>query len=509
MLLRAWLSGSVSTTRTPYNPVDGPIQPGAPRAFGPAGYYFGPPQYGPSIQGCGAQLRVQYAGSGTQYAIPCAPDGGTDATDSSQGFLFAQGSGSALRTVAAPGSGCTYPGVGTGPCFYYSGSQTATIERVTAELDLTAAPTTVNYNDTVTVTASITPAQVGGLNVPWSIDSVRWVPAFGTQNSPCSWNLFVPNTGDAPSRTCRRPFTRSGTLTVSATVNGDVKQQSVAIVVTRPTLKVTASPAAIAGAQAVTFTASVTPSSVTWNVATWTWRPDTGAVGSGISPNNCVWTEKVCTRTISKPGWMKATATVGEYTLADSARIRRIPCPTGDSIGDLQAVRQALNDALQASNASAPDFQNRRELPGLLLRNLQTGNVEVVRFDQFYSDWCASNYKLSFNPQTHRLLGVFHTHPFSAGDIVAYCPKLEVDETTGLLKPVEPPASNPGGIVQPGGSALDWTDLDDLNNGLREDLGVPEVDSYVIGTDFIYRLNHGQNPSFTRIDYKTCPNWLN
>jgi hypothetical protein len=118
VLLRASLSGNVSTTRTPYNPVDGPIQPGAPRTFGPAGYYYGPPQYGPSIQGCGAQLRVQYSGSGTQYSIPCAPNGSTDAADSTQGFLYAQGGGSALRTAAAPGSGCTYPGAGTGPCFY-------------------------------------------------------------------------------------------------------------------------------------------------------------------------------------------------------------------------------------------------------------------------------------------------------------------------------------------------------------------------------------------------------
>src|SRR6266511_942427 len=50
VLLRATLTGTVDIRRTPYNPADGPLQPGAPRTVGPPGYYYGPPQYGPDIQ---------------------------------------------------------------------------------------------------------------------------------------------------------------------------------------------------------------------------------------------------------------------------------------------------------------------------------------------------------------------------------------------------------------------------------------------------------------------------
>jgi hypothetical protein len=181
----------------------------------------------------------------------------------------------------------------------------------------------VNYPDTVTVTASVSPAQEGGFNVPWTVDSVKWAPAFGTQPSPCTASNFQPYGGDPPTRTCRRQFTRTGTLTVFATVNGDVKQKSVAIRVNPPRLKVTASPSSVPSAQAVTFTATLTPSATTWSLSSWTWRPDSGAVGEGISPNNCAWTEKTCTRTISKSGWMKATTQLigGEYTLRDSAHV--------------------------------------------------------------------------------------------------------------------------------------------------------------------------------------------
>src|SRR5206468_12421152 len=110
-------------------------------------------------------------------------------------------------------------------------------------------------------------------------------------------------------------------------------------------------PAAIPGPQSVTFTATLTPLGVTWNVASWLFRPDTGAINSGISPSPCQWTDNPCTRTISKAGWMKATATVGEYPLADSVYVRIIPCPTGRAPLDDPAIRQALKDLYNNSVA--------------------------------------------------------------------------------------------------------------------------------------------------------------
>jgi hypothetical protein len=206
---------------------------------------------------------------------------------------------------------------------------------------------------------------------------------------------------------------------------------------------------------------------------------------------------------------MKATATVGEYSLTDSARVHRIPCPTGDSIADLQEIRQALDQALLASNPSDPNFANRIERSGLFLRNLQTGGVEVVRFDQLYADWCVSSNDFKLDQTKYRLLGVFHTHPFSpnGGDVIPYCVKTAIDPATGLAVPVQPPAIVPGGVVGPGGSGPDWVYLNYVNQLLQQN-GLPDVDAFIVDLDYIYRMNHGQNPSYTPFDYKVCPTWL-
>ncbi|HXL06286.1 MAG TPA: hypothetical protein VN964_05110 [Gemmatimonadales bacterium] len=206
---------------------------------------------------------------------------------------------------------------------------------------------------------------------------------------------------------------------------------------------------------------------------------------------------------------MKATAVIGEYTLADSAHVRLIPCPTGDSVADLQEMRQALSDALQASNVADLNLRNRVERAGLLLRNLQTGMVETVRFDTLYDDRCQSSTDFALNPVTHRLLGIFHTHPYSpkAGDAVPYCPKTEIDPATGLPRPVQPADSVPFGQVGAGGSGQDWDLLSSINQQLSG-AGLPQVDEFIIDLDNILRLDHGQQPSYTPIDYKSCPNWL-
>lgn len=88
---------------------------------------------------------------------------------------------------------------------------------------------------------------------------------------------------DPGTRRCRKPFTRSGTLTVYTTVNGAKAQKALDIIVTPPKLKVTAAPQYLAGTQTTTFTATLTPSGVSWNVSIWTWMPDSGTIGGGLA----------------------------------------------------------------------------------------------------------------------------------------------------------------------------------------------------------------------------------
>lgn len=330
MLLRAIVSGAISTDLTYYN--DGapnqPTQPGAPRSFGPSGFFYGgtPPNVG-----CGAQVVVSYpsAGGGTSFALPCASNGSTDTTYTAVGFLYSSAvpngsppiAGSAVRTGGNPNLGYCFSYrpqfTGNGPCFYYSGTQTVTLDRVVPQFDLQAVPSRILSGDTVTVTASASPSTLGGLSIPWTIDSTRWVPAYGTQWAPCAWSDFAPQNTGSP-RTCRRPFTRSGSLTVFATVNGDRVSKTVVIQVIPAKLSLTAIPNEIQSGDSVAFSASVSPATTQWNIQSWEWKPDSGT--GGIS-DQCGWNNNPCKRRILKTGTMKVRATVDARLDSATARV--------------------------------------------------------------------------------------------------------------------------------------------------------------------------------------------
>lgn len=336
LLYRVTAAGNVSVTRTSYWN-NGPTTP-AVGSYGPSGYA----NSSPTGQTCYAFMSVgstsTYGGE-TWYAPSCLGGSGTPSS-----HVYLAGS-TTINRASSTGGGqwdCYAPSLGYGPCFSWTDDgQTVTIDRVEAGLDVVAAPSTVSYADTVTVTASISPGgPFDGREIPWTIDSTRWAPVFGSQASPCAWNNFVPtNTG--PSRTCRKPFTRSGTLTVFATVNGTAQSKAVSITITPPTLKVVASANMLPAPAPVTFTATVTPSQPNWKPSSWTWRPEQGT--GGIS-SDCNWFDNPCTRTISKTGWMKAVGVVGEYTLTDSVRVS-LDCTTGDSVLDNPAFRNELTQA--------------------------------------------------------------------------------------------------------------------------------------------------------------------
>lgn len=276
LLLRVSLSGSVDIAlNTPYN--DGasnqPQTPGAPRTVGPAGFYYGGP-----IPGCGLQLQAGYgsSGGGTSFSLGCTSSGSTDGTSQAVGFIYSAAApagqnayGSFIRAGGIPNEGqcASYPPegfTGYGPCFRYATSgQTATLERVVGDLSLQAVPNQVNYGDTVQVIASVSPGSAGGLELPWTIDSVQWTPAFGTQMTPCGSGSFTP-TMSGPTRTCKAAFKRSGVMRVRAQVNGEWKEKSVTITVLPPKLKVTATPSMISSPSLVTFTATITPATSQW-----------------------------------------------------------------------------------------------------------------------------------------------------------------------------------------------------------------------------------------------------
>ena len=360
ILYRVTASGTVTASRTAYWN-NGPAVP-TEDPYGPSGFANGSPT-GPT---CYAFMYVgssSFYGGEIWYAPSCLAGTPPFPTTASSHVYLA--GATSINRASSTGGGqwdCYVPGLGSGPCFSWTDDgQTVTIERVEATLNVAVSPPdSVNYGDSVTVTASISPGgPLDGREIPWTIDSTRWVPAFGTQWAPCSWNAFVPN-NSGPMRICRRPFTRSGTLTVFATVNGTAQSKSVQVFVRPPKLKVTATPSTVLQNAPVTFTITMTPSPTQWWAPTWSWRPD---VGTGGLSADCQWNHNPCTRNVSKSGWMKATAVYDGYSLVDSARVVVSNCITNDSILDDARIRDQLRNMWNAMNTTGPP-QNRLERYG-------------------------------------------------------------------------------------------------------------------------------------------------
>lgn len=355
---------------------------------------------------------------------------------------------------------------------------------------MTATPTPVNYLDTVTVTASVSPAQVGGFNVPWTVDSVKWAPVSGTQASPCTASTFQPYSGDPPTRTCRKPFTRSGTLTVFATVNGDVKQKAVAIEVTPPKLTLTATPQAVRPGESVTFTATVTGAGGAWvgNPA-WTWQPDSGQVGDGIS-SPC-YSQNPCTRALTKSGTMTVTVVVypgdnSQDALTASAHVSVVPCLTRDPLLDDSRIRKALKDAYAQSVAT-----NREQV--LAVFHDPSSGLFTLPVPTSYASQCKATWTPphpSSFPGTD-LVAIVHTHPYKPGTN-QWCPEF---------------GNYIGGQ---GGSTDDWKGFNTLQqNADYQGAGWNDLEYWVINGDYVHVMEPGKKkgsekqPGTTRFSWNT------
>jgi len=228
------------------------------------------------------------------------------------------------------------------PAWNVSGSQ----QIQATELELpNAVPDklSVPVGDTVLFTLQVSWGTISfiGSGTGW-----RWVPDTTTNTSSLVNNC--PRT----QLTCKVIVREKGHVEVqNVNVEGMAfDARSPVIVIGAPQFTVTANPGSIASAQSVTFTAAVN-TSLEWSLSSWTWTPDVGA--GGIDPNDCTTSEKTCVRTISKAGWMKATAVTGPYTLTDSARVSFVACDPEVEImiGEYQTYQVNLQP-------TCPDFTN-------------------------------------------------------------------------------------------------------------------------------------------------------
>lgn len=454
ILYRVTATGTVSNERSAHWSNDPARANPEPGSHGPAGYEGS----GPNGPTCYAAVTLGSTGyyGGESWTPSClgSPPG------TAVGHVYLAGA-TTLGRGGASNAGqwdCHSTSAGYGPCNTWTDDgQTIKIERVVATLTVEPAALTVDYGKTATITAAVSPSEAGGKQVEWTIDASTWSPT--VPNPPCNWNNFQPASGAL--RSCTGVFKRSSTLTVRATVNGEVHERTVQVTVKAPKLTVTATPGLIAGPRVVTFKATLENGGGTWYPA-WTYTP-----GSGLS-SPCAWNNNPCVRTVSATGKMIVTTTFDGYALADTAEVTVTPCATGDSILDNVDVRRRLREELiQSGVDSAPS--DRREQGGYIFL-APDGTIVVLKSIALNS--ACGVYKGRWVPPGvpagSALLGTFHTHPLSEDDVVDCPTSTGVRDTTVTVR-----------FAEDFGHAQDW-----ILNPYR----VPE---FVITKDgWVYRLDY-------------------
>lgn len=285
ILYRLTATGTVTSARSVYWSTDPAKAWPAPDDYGPYGFQAGWYRY--------IQIMVSSA-NGIWYATTAS-----SADSVAQGHAIMRGQTSIARngSILTGSMDCSNSTYGYGPCNTYTDNgQAVTFEKVLPGFNVEASPTTLNYGDTVTITANPTPWSVGGINVPWSVvDTTIWAPVSGSGGKPCDgWWHFLPHFAYGP-KTCRRPALKSGTLTVQARVNGTPMSGSVAIVV-KPKLTLTCTPSTLVRTNPTSCVARVIGATGPLQVTDWEFSPseqDLPTLGRLENPTDSVWSGQV------------------------------------------------------------------------------------------------------------------------------------------------------------------------------------------------------------------------
>lgn len=169
---------------------------------------------------CYMNVTVGGSGAGSQPFVPqpCGDfSSGTSLPDvgsrpHAEGYAYLNGTVTASRPTKwwQYSSDCNY-----NQCWTYSGTQTVSVEPVSADLELTASAAAIRRGQTVTFTARVAPGSAGGRTMPFKVQSWRWVPDSGATTTSCA-----PPPADTNPATCRFAPLSSGTLHLDALVNG-------------------------------------------------------------------------------------------------------------------------------------------------------------------------------------------------------------------------------------------------------------------------------------------------
>lgn len=262
----------------------------------------------------------------------------------------------------------------------------------------------------------------------------------------------------------------------------------------------------------VKFAAAATPyayegSAVPFQAIKWEWKAEDGTTGQTVP---CSPSANPCYTEVKESGTMTVTALVNGFEQRKSVKVEVIPCPTGDSVLDNQALRESLVAAMARSNPdSTPGSLKRREVAGLIFRTVDSLGVTRFYFKEtpVYARQTACNNEWSIffgNSPGDTPVALFHTHPNSVGEIVYGC-------KGGQQYPGGPgtPFKKPPEFDTGGGSNNDWDVID------RPAWQIP---MYVMSKDgLMWRLDphtpkslRPSNPNYWRwknAPGEACPSW--
>lgn len=230
-------------------------------------------------------------------------------------------------------------------CFEYVGEPSDyVLTRPIAEVTLSVDSNTVSSGSTVTFKLTARPDSVGPYTTPISVDSVAWLPDPDTSGGDYSekkvWGACVFS-----NRQCTRQIVGSGTLKVTAHVNG-ARILATAHVGTRDQLRLRAVKAFISRGDSVTFAPSMSDGS-NFIPYGWSWKAD--SVTSGQTAV-CPWQTSPCRTRVWEHGWMTITVykngvqrkARAHVTVGPRPRLELIAAPTvADSGNAIEFVTSA------------------------------------------------------------------------------------------------------------------------------------------------------------------------
>jgi hypothetical protein len=248
---------------------------------------------------------------------------------------------------------------------------------------------TVNIGDT----ATFTPKYDG---IPGSATRWRWIP-----------NATAPDSTACPNNTgpCKKAVMQAGTMwAYSAPSGGD--SASKPVTVTIPDLTLYAHQQSGPVQRTVTFTPNWSDGRPV-TVSAWSWTPDS----TGGSTTACSGTPGVCEAPVSENGTMTVTSMLASVTKTASVHVTVVPCATGDTLLDTEAVRMGLSTIDVMSRSGS--VQNRHEQGIYFFQNTLTGEVSALLNYTNYADNCSwADQPWPSAPANSVPIARGHSHPY-------------------------------------------------------------------------------------------------